>query len=154
MRRTIMSALFLLAACETVPGGMPAGSEAALFPSYPAHVYAALEEGCSDQATVTRNQHMIRCEGVADVETTAAIIGQFDGTIDRLPTLVTQVSGRDTDGGYLVVADNFLRVPQRNGNVNNVRFDDPELRAEMRDFMVAAGGTPVATQQSTLTLSK
>ena len=112
-------------------GAAPAGAQQAYFAGYPAGLFFAAGEVCDGpgQSVVRPTQNEVRCESLPDPESAAAIILQFDGTIEDLPQLVTSFVGRDTQAGYLVTADNYIRVPRIDRN--------------LAELLTAAGGRPL-----------
>ncbi len=153
MRALVLVLGLGLAACTDIPtsgvapaaGEAPAGAQQAYFPAFPAVLFAAASETCNGpgQTVVRPNQNIVRCESLPDPESAAAIILQFNGTVEDLPKLVIAISGRDTSQGYLVTADNYLNVPQRDGGTQQIRFPDPEAERDMRNLLVAVGGRPI-----------
>ncbi len=89
------------------------------------------------------NANEVRCESLPDPESAAALILQFDGTVEALPKLVIAFLGRNTTQGYLVTADNYIRVPQRAGGAQQVRFIDGSVSTGLADLLSAAGGRPL-----------
>ena len=142
-----------LAACTTVTGpsvgpaagDAPAGAQQAFFQGYPERLFFAAGEVCDGpgQSVVRPTADEVRCESLPDPESAAAIILQFDGTIEDLPQLVVSFIGRETTQGYLVTADNYIRVPQRDGGIRQVRFPSAQVDRDLAELLTAAGGRPL-----------
>ena len=95
------------------------------------------------QNVVKPDRNQLRCESLSDPESTAAMILQFDGTVEDLPKLVIAFSERPTDEGYLMTIDNYIRVPGRDGGAQQVRFVDPRVTDNLAEFLKTAGGRPL-----------
>lgn len=142
-----------LGACTEMPQATPssvisdppAGAQRAIFPAFPEALFFAAGEVCDapGQSVVRPTPDEVRCESLPDPESAAAIILQFDGTVEDLPKLVIAFVGRDTAQGYVVTADNYIRVPQRTGDVRQVRFPDRRTASEVSQLLQAAGGRPL-----------
>lgn len=153
MRPAVICLIFGLSGCAELPtsggapmaGEAPSGAQQAYFTGYPEPLFFAAGAVCTEpgQNVVRPSRNEVRCESLLDPESTAAIILQFDGSIEDLPKLVWTFKGRDTAEGYLVTADNYLRVPQRNGEVQQVRFPSAETTQDARQLLQAAGGRPL-----------
>lgn len=153
MRTAIMAMGIGLTACTQIPtssgaptaGNAPAGAQQAYFPDYPERLFFAAGAVCDGpgQTIVRPNLNEVRCESFPKPEMAAAIILNFSGTVEDLPKLVTTLVGRDTPAGYLVTADNYIRVPQRTGPAQLVRFPMEDMNAEMSEVFRAAGGRPL-----------
>ncbi|SLN59836.1 hypothetical protein [Roseisalinus antarcticus] len=127
------------------PAASPeAGPESAraFFASYPELLLGAVAQSCVDpgQALVRPSEDEVRCESLPPVEAAAALILEFDGTVDNLPRFVTSIASRSADGGYVVTADNYIRVPLQAGGARIVRLPDPALNRVIRDVLERAGG--------------
>lgn len=142
-----------LSGCTTMPvssvapiaGNAPVGAQQAYFSDYPDRLFMAAGVVCDDpgQSVVRPSANEVRCESLPDPQTAAAIILQFDGTVENLPKFVISFAGRPTTQGYLVTADNYIRVPQRDGATQLIRFPDPEVSRDMARLLEAAGGRPL-----------
>ncbi|PYE81392.1 hypothetical protein [Pseudoroseicyclus aestuarii] len=121
------------------------GQVRAYFTDLPSTLLDAVRAGCTGpQAQVTRPGALgAGCESLPPPELAAALILDLGGTVEDLPRLVTnlravEASGR---GGYVVTAENLIRVPQRDGGpAQLVRPDSPQLKGSMRALLEAAGG--------------
>ena len=153
MRAAILALGIGLAACTEMPtsgvgptaGAAPNGAQQAYFPNYPNRLFVAAGAVCNGpgQSVVRPSQNEVRCESLPDPESAAAIILQFNGTVENLPKLVISFSGRDTAQGYLVTADNYIRVPQRSGQTQLVRFPDQDVGRDLLRVLQSAGGRPL-----------
>ncbi|AGI67856.1 hypothetical protein OAN307_c22320 [Octadecabacter antarcticus 307] len=121
------------------------GAQQAYFPAYPSDLFFAAAAICDGpaQTVVQPGPNEVRCESFPNPESAAAIILQFNGTVQALPKFVISFLGRETSLGYLVTADNYIRVPQRSGGAQQVRFPDPLVSGELSDLLSAAGGQPL-----------
>lgn len=126
-------------------GAAPSGAQQAYFTGYPERLFLAAAAVCNKpgQTVVRGGRDRVHCESLPDVESAAALILQFDGTVEDLPTFVISFAGRPTPEGYLVTADNYIRVPQRLGGAQQIRFPDPEISRDMAQILTAAGGRPL-----------
>lgn len=126
-------------------GAAPIGAQQAYFPSYPENLFFAAAAVCDGpgQTTVSRTRNELRCESLPDPESAAALILQFNGTVDELPKFVISFAGVQTEQGYLVTADNFIRVPQRSGGAQQIRIPNQQVSAQMAELLAAAGGRPL-----------
>lgn len=153
MRAALIITGLLLAGCTEIPqssgaptaGQAPTGAQQAYFTGYPERLFAAAALTCDGpgQSVVQPNANEVRCESLPDPESAAAIILQFDGSIEDLPKFVISFAGRDSAQGYLVTADNYIRVPLRDGGVQQIRFPDPTVERDVKDLLEAAGGRPL-----------
>ncbi|MEL6958299.1 MAG: hypothetical protein AAGL89_05035 [Pseudomonadota bacterium] len=85
------------------------------------------------------------CTSLPEPEAAAALILQFDGTVDKLPSYVISFSSLNVTDGFVVTADAYIRVPQRAGGVRQVRFEDLQLSDDLAELLKAAGGTDLPT---------
>lgn len=153
MRLAILSFGLVLSGCAEMPvstapvpaGLAPDGAQQAYFTDYPDNLFFAAAAVCDGpgQSVVRPSDNEVRCESLPDPESAAAIILQFDGTVEALPKFVISFSGQDTSDGYLVTADNYIRVPQRTGGAQQIRFPDLSVESEMSALLSAAGGRPL-----------
>ncbi|MBT8412612.1 MAG: hypothetical protein KJP02_12575 [Octadecabacter sp.] len=146
MRNYLFAAALAIAGCTekpaTAPGAPPFGAQQAYFTSYPQRFFDAAALACNrpGQSVVAPNRNELRCESLPDPQSAAALILQFDGSVQDLPVYVIAFQGIDTVQGYLVTADNYIRVPQRTGGAQQIRFPDPDISREMGNILQAAGG--------------
>ena len=153
MRRLFLVACVLATACTPVGGGGTGGTptgpvpgaQRALFDSFPEPLFVLAERVCTDPAEIAirPNRDEFRCERLPDPQTAGSLILEFDGTIDALPRFVLRLSGAETGNGYLVTADNFIRVPQAAGGSRIITFPDPETERAWQDILTRVGGTVV-----------
>lgn len=157
MRAAILAVALGLAACTDMTtsgsaptvapalGAAPIGAQQAYFQGYPERLFVAAGAVCDapGQSVVRPSVDEVRCESLPDPESAAALILQFDGTVENLPKLVIAISGRDTAQGYLVTADNYIRVPQRSGQSQLIRFPNQQVESDMARLLRAAGGRPL-----------
>lgn len=153
MHRLFLAACLAAMACTPVPPpgatatppGPVSGAQKALFASYPAPLFSLAEEVCSDPAetAVRPSRDEFRCERLPNPQAAGALILEFNGTIEALPRYVLRLSGVETPDGYVVTADNFIRVPQASGGSRIITFPDPEVEAAWREILTRIGGTVV-----------
>ena len=127
------------------PGSAPDGAQQAYFTGYPERLFVAAGLVCDEpsQSVVRPNANEVRCESLPNPESAAALILQYDGTVEDLPKFVISFKGLQTNEGYLVTADNYIRVPQRDGGAQLIRFPDPQVSRDMVRLLEAAGGRPL-----------
>ncbi len=153
MRWTVLCFGLLLAGCTEIAapsvaptaGNAASGAQQAYFMGYPNSLFAAAAAVCDGpgQTVVRPNINEVRCESLPDVESAAAIILEFNGTVETLPKFVISFVGLETSEGYLVTADNYIRVPQRSGGAQQVRFPDTSVTGELALLLRSAGGRPL-----------
>jgi hypothetical protein len=85
----------------------------------------------------------LRCESLPPVEATAALILEYDGTVDDLPRLVTSVSAVARGDSHLVSTDTYIRVPLRTGGIRVIRLEDAALDRAIREVLIRTGGRPL-----------
>lgn len=124
-----------------LPAPAPEGPQA-FFSEFPDRLLFAVEASCTapGQQIVRAGAASLRCESLPPVEATAALILEYDGTVDDLPRLVTAVSSEPQDDGHLVSTDIYIRVPRRTGGVEVIRLGDDDLDRAIRAVLVRAGG--------------
>ena len=122
-----------------------AGSAQALFSSRPADLFEAAGAVCDapGQNVVRPNTNEVRCESLPDPESAAVLILQFNGDVENLPKFVISFAGATTAEGFVVTAESYIRVPQRTGPAQQIRFPDPNLEAQLQSLLVQAGGQPI-----------
>lgn len=147
MLRPILSgiALGLTVACAPVPTIEPnsPGAQTALFASYPDPLLQAAFAACSAPGQTPRrpDSDTVICETLPSPEAAAALILAHNGTVLDLPSYIIGFQAAAvTGGGYVVTADNYIRVPQDGGGIAQVRPRDPLVEQTMRDLLNAAGG--------------
>jgi len=151
MRAAFLVLALFLAACSDMQmtSGAPAAGEApigalqAYFDEYPDRLFEVAALLCDDpgQTSVVPNVNEVRCESLPDTESAAALILQFDGTVEELPTYVISFKGRSTSEGYLVTADTYIRVPQRTGGALQIRLESAETREDLAMLLDAVPKT-------------
>lgn len=121
------------------------GRTEARFTERPAHLFAALEETCTEPADtfVRKSPDLVQCRTFLPPKPTAAIILSYDGTIKDLPELVVQLSGQIDADSYVLENSYFLDVPQLRGPTLQVRQGDRRVERRMISLMRAAGGVPL-----------
>lgn len=144
IRRSAVAALAFLAACTEppLPATPPSGAQQALFATYPGAFFDDFAASCrASGATVVRpGADELRCESLPDPGLAAALILEFDGTVEALPVFVDRVYVEPVSEGFVVTTDSFLRIPQRDGTTDELRAPTEELVQSMRDALVRAGG--------------
>jgi hypothetical protein len=146
MRHLILFALFGLAACDIAPKtprpDSEVGIERAFFAAYPVRLMGAAVEACSapGQTLVRPDRDTVICESLPPPQTAAGLILTYDGTIEDLPQMIISFAVAAAEGGYVVTAENYLRIPQRSGAARQVRLRDEPLAREMRRVLESAGG--------------
>ncbi len=153
MRKAAIGVFFAVAACAppqdlvpVVSGAGPAeGAAQAYFKAYPGHFFEAAAAVCTQpgQELVRPDAHEVRCESFPTPEVAAALILQFDGTVEALPQFVIAFRGANDSAGYLVTADSYIRVPQKSGTAQQLRFPDDEMTENFKTLLEQAGGRPL-----------
>lgn len=144
----ILAGLAALAACAQAPALLPfgPGAQSALFAEYPDPLLTAAFLACSapGQSAWRPDADTIICETLPTPEAAAALILAHNGTVEALPSYIIGFqAAAAAAGGYVVTADNYIRVPQEGGGVVQVRLRDPLVEETMRDLLDAAGGEPI-----------
>jgi hypothetical protein len=121
------------------------GTQTAYFASYPQDLLSAAFVACNAPGQTARRpaQGTVICETLPSPESAAALIIAHDGTIDALPSYIIGFQADAAPGGYLVTADNYIRVPQSRGGIAQIRLPDEAVAQIVRDLLIGAGGTPV-----------
>ncbi|MDC0115930.1 hypothetical protein OAH97_00440 [Octadecabacter sp.] len=153
MRIVILSLGLAVAGCAEVStsssaplaGEVSGSAQQAYFTARPERLFTVAEVLCDGpgQSVVKPNANEVRCESLPDPGSAAALILQFDGTVEDLPRLVIAFAGRDTAEGFLVTIDNYISVPQRDGRTQQVRFADPAVAESLAELLTSAGGRPL-----------
>ncbi|MEM1374258.1 MAG: hypothetical protein AAGF78_07745 [Pseudomonadota bacterium] len=137
--------LGLAAACAPAlgPSSIDApGRQSALFSAFPEPLFDAVGQGCQGKSdTLLRpSPTELVCESLPSPQAAAALILQFNGDIEMLPTFITTLTAQDRAEGVLVTTEYFYRVPQRSGEVAVVRFRQPQIEETVRRVFASAGG--------------
>ncbi|MFQ6551989.1 hypothetical protein AAD018_006540 [Aestuariibius insulae] len=148
----VLPIVLILTACEPVDPRTPFSVEGrpaaqmAYFAEYPEDLLDAAADACSrpGDRLAQRDRERIRCESFLPPEATAGLILEFDGTVDDLPILIFDFQTTRQGDGYVVLADNFVRVPQRSGPPKQVRLEDPRFNRILARILAGAGGRPIA----------
>ena len=156
IRRFLIGAAFLslsqgLAGCQTtlptsaasVQQAVAAGAPQAYYDSLPEHLFFAHEQVCRNpgEEFLRPSRTEIRCEMLLPPDATGALILRYDGSVEDLPKVAMAfVAQAAAQGGYVVTADNYIRIPQRSGGTRLIRLPDPELRKSMEELLTITGG--------------
>ncbi|SLN13005.1 hypothetical protein [Pseudooctadecabacter jejudonensis] len=126
-------------------GAQPQGAVQAYFQGYPDALFEGGEAVCSGpgQMVVRPNPNEVRCESLPDPASAAALILEYNGTVENLPRFVIAFTGQSDQTGYLVTADSYIRVPGRDGQIQQLRFPDDRIAAEFTALLKTAGGRPL-----------
>lgn len=152
MRYYILSAFVALAACDapltSTQEAVRGGAQQAFFEDEPRMLFAAIAMNCTDPGNriLRPSPRTIQCEALPSPEAAAGLILEYNGTVENLPRFVYSFNAAPAGGGYVVTADTFARVPQRDGGEQRLRMRDPALEASAREFLFLAGGRPIATK--------
>ena len=148
MRRApaTLALILVTAACGPVPSLAPfgPGAQSAFFATYPDPLLSAAFQACSAPGQTARrpDRDTIICETLPSPEAAAALILAHNGTVLDLPSYIIGFQDSAATTGYVVTADNYIRVPQEGGGVAQIRLRDAEIEQTMRDLLGAAGGVP------------
>lgn len=146
MIRILTLAAFIVAGCTPINGeaDLVDGRTQARFTERPTHLFAALEETCTNPADtfLRKGPDLVQCRTFLPPEATAAIILNYDGTIKKLPELVVQLSGQADEESYVLENSYFVNVPQLSGSTVHIRQGDRRVERSMISLMRAAGGVP------------
>ncbi|MEX0349561.1 MAG: hypothetical protein AB3N15_09050 [Paracoccaceae bacterium] len=114
---------------------------------YPTQLFDVFETACNGPAyTFTRvSKDVYECRELLPPPEAAATILTYDGYPEDLPQLVIRFSASDATPGYLVDAELFLNVPQKEGLPQRVVPGDPRINRRMSRLLSMAGGVPVET---------
>ena len=135
-------------ACATPPSpNVPPPAEGtanAYFTGYPSHLFQAAKAICSDPGDtfIQTGANQVRCESTPAPQAAAALILQYNGTVDELPKFVIAFNGEQQTAGYLVTADSYILVPLRTGGATLLRLPNPEIREGFETLLEQAGGRP------------
>ena len=142
MRLILVVLVVVVVACTAQDVAVSSGM--ARFSEYPDDLIAAFKAACEGPAQSFDEPApgLFECSEYLPPEPTAAIILNFDGTPEDLPVLVIRFRTTQEPESYLVENDVFLRIPQRDGKVLQVRSPDPELNRVLDQLYVLSGGVP------------
>jgi hypothetical protein len=141
--RPLMPLIFaVLGACATQDVVDSSGT--ARFPGFPAGIFSALQESCSNPAQqYTRlSQNVAECREYLEPEATAAIILTYEGTTDDLPQLVLRLDAQADGSEYLLTTNAYLNVPQKTQGAIHVTFPSRHFDKTLKDLYRQSGGTP------------
>ena len=118
------------------------GRQSAFFDAFPGLLFEAVGEGCQGEAdTLTQiSETELLCESLPSPQAAAALILQFDGDIEQLPTFVTTLVAEPRGEGFAVTTEYYYRVPQKNGETAVIRFSEPRIEQTIRRVFASAGG--------------
>lgn len=121
------------------------GAQTAYFAGYPEGLLAAAVAACTAPGQTARRptQGTVICETLPSPESAAALILAHDGTIEALPSYIVGFQAVTAEDGYLVTADTYIRVPQLDGTVAQIRLPDEGIEDTMRALLISAGGAPL-----------
>jgi hypothetical protein len=141
MRRFAILGLVVVCGCVTQDLGPSSGK--ARFSDYPEQLIEAFAVACEGPTQSFRrpSQDVVECREILPPEPTAAIILQYDGTLNDLPELVIRFSTDRSGPDYVVSNDVFLNVPQKSGDAVQVRMESDRLQQRFDDLYRRAGGT-------------
>lgn len=145
LRTAQFAAIAALLGCAPVieqSQGDGPGRQSAFFESFPTLLFASIASRCqADTDRLTRpSQSELICESLPTPEAAAALILEFDGDVEELPVLVTTLSAEEEAGGFAVTTEYYYLVPQRSGEVAEIRFAEPRVQRTIRRALSAAGG--------------
>ncbi|MEM9852891.1 MAG: hypothetical protein AAF841_00430 [Pseudomonadota bacterium] len=152
-RRSLLAPVVIFALCAlgACAPRLPAssndapGRQSAFFEAFPAPLFAAIDEGCqSDIDRLTRvSRTELVCESLPSPQAAAALILQYDGDVEALPTFVTTLYAVPLETGYEVTTEYFYLVPQKGGDVAVIRFRQPRIEQTVRRVFASAGGRSI-----------
>lgn len=149
MRLIILTLLTELTGCTAAPALSPpgGGAQSAFYENYPDNLLAAARAACSGPLQTAQPQRSdgLICEPLPTPEAAAALILEHNGTVERLPSYIIGFHVFSAPAGTIVVVDNYIRVPQRDGRTVQVRLEDKAVTQSVRGLLAAAGGTLLAT---------
>ena len=83
------------------------------------------------------------CESLPTPEAAAALILEFDGDVETLPRQVITLRARPAAPGYTVTTEYYYLVPQKNGDIAEVRFAERRVERTIRRAFAMAGGQSI-----------
>lgn len=143
VRKVIALCILCLPACT--PPDMGRQSHSARFDTHPEKLFAVFDSACSGATDTldTSRAGVSECRKLLPPPETAALIVEFDGTLDDLPQLVLRLSSdRLADGGALVTLDAHYIVPRKTGPALRVETRSARITRTTRNLLRAAGGVP------------
>jgi hypothetical protein len=147
MTRFFALITLIVAGCTPIHGEADPvdGRITARFTEYPGDLFMALEATCNkpNERFVRRDRNLMQCRSLLPPQATAAIILNYDGTIEDLPELVVQFSGAQDATGYILENRYYLHVPRRGTVPVHVIQGDWVVERRMRELMQVAGGSTV-----------
>ena len=150
-RMALLGVLGLLSACDaisspaavTVPRAVPAMQ--ARYGEDPKALFAGLALYCSGPAFRYQRttRHDAQCDELLSPQMTAAMILEFDGTIEDLPRLVLRFIAKPDAGGFVVSNQTYVLVPQQRGGALRIYYTDRNLRKKLTSLYRETGGAPL-----------
>lgn len=123
--------------------GMP--TVRARYAAYPEVLMTAVGRACSDPAEklIRRSRNWLDCQSYLPPDATAALILQYDGVIEDLPTLLISFRLYPKSGGaYELHQQAYAVVPQRGGGKIRIAQPSAATDAKMRKLILKSGGVP------------
>ena len=145
-----MTALVAATGCAaTIPGSVSdaPGRQSAYFAEFPAALFAAVQGGCQrDSDTLIQvSRTELVCESLPTPEAAASLILNFDGEVTSLPLFVTTLKAEESGNGFAVTTEYFYLVPQKSGEVAQIRFREPQVERMIRRIFATAGGQAISS---------
>ncbi|MFA3915432.1 hypothetical protein [Ruegeria hyattellae] len=136
-------ALALLTACA--PQDVVPGKSSARFMEYPTQLFDVFEAACTGPAYTFSHtgKEVYECRELLPPPEAAATILAYDGYPEDLPQLVIRFVATEDAPGYVVDAELFLNVPQKEGLAQRVVPGDPRINRRMSRLLRMAGGAPI-----------
>lgn len=136
---------------EVIPpsAGDSAGRQSAFFASFPEPLFAGARASCQEPGdTLTMpSPQIVRCETLPPPDVAGALILRFNGDLNALPTLINTLSATPTQAGnargFVVMADYFVAVPQKDGSRITIRLEDDRIQRSIRRAFTANGGQAI-----------
>ena len=146
----ILTALIGATGCAaTIPGSVSdaPGRQSAYFTEFPAALFAAVQGGCQrDSDTLIQvSRTELVCESLPTPEAAASLILNFDGEVTSLPLFVTTLKAEESGSGFAVTTEYFYLVPQKSGEVAQIRFREPQVERMIRRIFATAGGQAITS---------
>ena len=143
MRALIALGILWLSACASPDMG--GKSHSARFEEHPAPLFAAFDSACSgpSETLIRIARGTSECRKLLPPPETAALIVEFEGTLDDLPQLILRLGSDPLEGrAVLVTLHAYYTVPRKSGPALRVETRSARITGQIRELLRAAGGVP------------
>lgn len=140
----LLTLLPVIVACTQQTTPSP-GSHRAQFSAYPQNLLSSFATDCSGPGDtyVQTGRASFECRELLPPQASAVLILNYDGSPQDLPEIVTRLKAAKNAAGYLVDANVFFRVTQKDGTALVVPIEGKDLNRDLSALYTRYGGVPV-----------